>query len=264
MVDDIPEGLAASGAVEIAQVLGRIDGGHVLDVGTGNGDFISSLIVFLGDYSTFTGIDLDSEDFEEGRERFEGESVELLEMDGSKMTFNEGTFDTVCISNSVHHLEHVHDVLAEMVRVLRSGGRFILQEMFNDDGQSTAQETDTLQHHWSARVDTAFGTYHHETYSKEEIMSVVEDLNIRDTAFFETTHSIKCLTCEDRFTCEDPLDLEFLSNAVNEIEENLERLKDLPDKKTRAALSEQGLDLEERIRKSGVSPASTLFVIGRK
>ena len=263
-MDDLPEGLAASGAVKIAGTIGTMDAGRVLDVGTGNGDFITTLMEILGDHSTFTGVDVNSEKLEEGRERFEGKPVDLIEMDGRDLSFEDGTFDTVCISNSLHHLEHVGDVLSEMVRVLRPGGHLVLQEMFSDGEQSPAQTTDSLQHHWSARVDTLFGTYHRETYQHEEIRSAVEGLDLREVTFFEATRGIKCLTCEDRFRCEDPFDPEFMSNVIDEIEEDLERLQDLPDAESRDALVGEGLAMEERVRKTGVLPASTLFVIGRK
>jgi hypothetical protein len=82
--------------------------------------------------------------------------------------------------------------------------------------------------------------------------------------FSETTHAIKCLTCEDRFKCEDPLDPEFVSAAIDEIEEDIERLQDLTDAESRGALAREGLALQERVRETGVFPASTLFAIGRK
>jgi len=263
-MDDIPKGLEISGAIEIARTLSSMDAGRVLDVGTGNGDFITILMEVLGDYSTFTGVDVNSEKLEEGTERFEGKPVDLIEMDGGNLSFEDGTFDTVCISNSLHHLENAVGVLFEMVRVLRPGGHLVLQEMFSDGEQSPAQTTDSLQHHWSARVDTLFGTYHRETYQREEIRSAVEELDLREVTFFEATRGIKCLTCEDRFKCEDPFEPEFVSTVIDEIEEDLERLKDFPDRETRDALVKEGLAMEERVRKTGVHPASTLFVIGRK
>ena len=97
-MDDLPKGLEQSGAIEIARVLGNLDGGRVLDVGTGDGDFIVALIEVLGGYSKFTGVDLDVEKLEKGRERLEGVDAELLEMDGGELSFDDGAFDTVSIS----------------------------------------------------------------------------------------------------------------------------------------------------------------------
>jgi SAM-dependent methyltransferase len=263
-MDDLPKGLADSGAIEISQVLGVLDGGRVLDVGTGKGDFIVTLAEHLGGHSKFIGVDLNVEKLEKGRERLEEMVADLLEMDGGDLAFDNGAFDTVCISNSLHHLERAGDVMAEMFRVLRPGGAFILQEMFCDGEQTPAQVTDLLTHHWASRVDTLFGTFHANTYTREEIGSVIEPLDLRDVKVFETTHSIKCLTCEDRFKCSDPMEPEFIKSELEDIEDDLKKLEAFPDREHADMLSDEGRALMERVRETGVSPASTMFVIGRK
>ncbi len=263
-MEDLPKGLEESGVIEIPRVLGILDGGRVLDVGTGEGDFIVTLAEFLGGYSKFTGVDLDLEKLEMGKERLEGVVAELLEMDGGDLAFDDGAFDTVCISNSLHHLERAGDVVAEMFRVLRPGGTFILQEMFADGEQTPAQMTDILAHHWAARVDTLLGTYHRETYLRKEIRSVVGVLRLQDVKVFETSYNIKCLTCEDRFKCEDPLDPEFVKSGVKDIMDDLNRLEAFPDREHADVLEEEGRTLMDRVRETGVFPASTMFVIGRK
>lgn len=263
-MDDLPEGLASSGAVAIADILGSLSAGDVLDVGTGSGDLIDTLCEFLGSYSSFTGIDLDEEKLEKAREHLDGKPVRLIRMDGGEMSFADGTFDTVCISNSMHHLERVDVVMAEMFRVLRSGGTFILQEMFYDGDQTPAQRTDNATHHWSARIDTLMGKFHRAMYTRAEIRSAVEGLDLHDVTYMETTHGVKCLTCEDRFKCENPLESDLVDHEVEEIEEDLVRLEGVDDAEQASVLAEEGRALIERVRKTGVFPASTLFVIGRK
>jgi ubiquinone/menaquinone biosynthesis C-methylase UbiE len=261
---ELPEGLAGSGAVQIAELLGTFQGGDVLDVGTGRGDLIETLSELLGDYSSFTGIDLNPEKLEKARESLEGRPVRFLEMDGRDMSFPDRSFDTVCISNSLHHLEDVDGVLAEMFRVLRPGGTFILQEMFCDGDQTPAQRTDNATHHWSARIDTLLGEFHRAMYTREEIRSAVESLDLADVTYMETTHGVSCLVCEDRFKCENPLHPEFVDHAVKEIEEDLDRLEGVEDQELASSLAEEGRALMGRVRETGVFPASTLFVIGRK
>ena len=261
---ELPEGLAISGALEIARALGRISGGEVLDVGTGRGDLIDSLFAFLGGFTSFTGVDVDPGKLEKAREKLEGRPVRLLEMDGGRMDFSDGSFDTVCISNSLHHLERVDVVLAEMYRVLRPGGTFIVQEMFSDGEQTPAQRTDIAIHHWGRSIDTLLGEFHAETYTREGITSAVGGLGLRDLTSYETTHAVKCLLCEDRFKCEDPLEPEFVENEVEGIERDLTRLEGVEDAGVRVGLAAEGRALIERLRETGATPASTLFVIGRR
>jgi ubiquinone/menaquinone biosynthesis C-methylase UbiE len=263
-MEDLPEGLTSSGALVIAEVLGTVSGGEVLDVGTGRGDLIDTLSEFLGDFTSFTGIDLDEDKLKKARENLEAKPVRLLKMDGSCMAFPDGSFDTVCISHSLHHLEDVDGVLSEMYRVLRPGGTFILQEMFSDGYQTPAQRTDNATHHWSARIDTLLGEFHRAMYTREEIRSVVACLDLHDVTYMETTHGVKCLACEDRFKCANPLDPELVDHEVEQIEEDLARLEEAEDLEGVSAFAEEGRALIERVRETGVFPASTLFVIGRK
>jgi ubiquinone/menaquinone biosynthesis C-methylase UbiE len=60
--------LAASGAKEIAERLATISGGRVLDVGTGKGKFIETLMQTLKSFDSFVGIDIDHEDLAKARE----------------------------------------------------------------------------------------------------------------------------------------------------------------------------------------------------
>jgi SAM-dependent methyltransferase len=263
-IEGLPEGLASSGAVEIARALGILDGGRVLDVGTGKGDLISTLAVLLDDFSSFTGVDLDQEKLDKAMDRLEGLPARLLVMDAGEMTFEDGSFDTVCISYSLHHLERPGDVLAEMVRVLRPGGTFILQEMYSDGEQSPAQVTDMLSHHWDSRIDTLLGKFHRETYTRDEIRNAVDGLHLTDVEFFETTRNVHCLVCEDRSKCEDPMDPEMVGSAIEDIEENLKRLEQFSKEQEGEGLAEEGRGLIERVRETGSHPASTMFVIGHK
>ena len=259
-----PEGTEWSGARKIARLLRSISGGDVLDVGTGRGDFIETMAVFLADYTSFTGIDPDGEELEEAMERLEGMPVQLVAMDGVDMTFGDDRFDTVGISYSLHHLERVEDVLEEMRRVLRPGGAFILQEMFSDGEQTPAQETDIMVANWSTRIDRLLGKYHREMYTREEIRSFIDGLGLRDVTVVETARYVDCLTCEDRARCEDPLDPGTVKDRLEDIEDDLERLESIPDRELASALAEEGRAFIDRIGTVGTRPASIMFAVGRK
>ena len=56
-IGPLPKGLESSEAPRIAERLGSISGGRVLDVGTGQGGFIDILMNTLMDYESFIGID---------------------------------------------------------------------------------------------------------------------------------------------------------------------------------------------------------------
>jgi SAM-dependent methyltransferase len=103
--------------------------------------------------------------------------------------FPDASFDTVSIANSLHHLADLPQALAEMCRVLKPGGLFIISEMYCD-GQSEAQQTHVELHHWWAAVDTAQGITHYETFPRQRIVEIAEGLGLarwtyHDIAYLE-------------------------------------------------------------------------------
>jgi methylase of polypeptide subunit release factors len=56
-MEELPPVLAKSRAREIAERLKLISGGRVLDVCTGSGDFIRTLMRTLGNFTSFIGVD---------------------------------------------------------------------------------------------------------------------------------------------------------------------------------------------------------------
>ena len=139
MIVDLPDGLRESGAIEVREKLGTTSGGDILDVGTEKGDFIDTLMKTLSGYNSFVGIDISADDLKKARKKFKDAPVGFMEMNAEKMSFPDNHFDTVCISYSIHHLENIDTVLAEMYRVLRPGGNFIIQELYSDGEQTKAR-----------------------------------------------------------------------------------------------------------------------------
>ena len=125
----------------------------MLDVGTGRGGFVESLISDLKDYDEIIGIDVKGDLAAGFAERFaEHPGVSFQRVDALSMPFEDGSFDTVAVAGSLHHLADPRKGLSEMMRVLRKGGHLIVVEMFRD-GQTEAQQTHVMLHHWWAAVD---------------------------------------------------------------------------------------------------------------
>jgi ubiquinone/menaquinone biosynthesis C-methylase UbiE len=249
--------------LDIVEALSTIPGGRVLDVACGDGDFIDTLMTVLVSVESFVGIDVDVEDLEKARARFEDQRFELLEMDAAALDFEDAAFDTVCMANSMHHLERLDTVLSEMRRVLRDDGTMIVLEMFSDGEQTEAQGTDISKHHMEARIDSLEGTFHRETLTRDEIREAMDRLGLRQVQAFETSRPIRCLECESREQCEDPLDPESVSDALDELVDDLERIDALPPD-VQKDLRYEAEALKRTVERTGVSPASSLLIMGRK
>lgn len=101
-------------AVEwVAGRLPTLTSGRVLDVGCGNGRFLPRGGV---------GIDVDPDRLRAARDR----SHLLVHADARALPFADATFDTVYAHRVLNDTREVDRALAEIVRVLRSGGRLLI------------------------------------------------------------------------------------------------------------------------------------------
>ena len=259
-MEDLPKGLASSNASKIAKKLGSVSGGKVFDVATAAGGFIDTLMKTLKAYDSFVGIDYCASDesrknMESAKKRFEGKPVQFFQMNAENLQFEDESFDTVCMSHSLHHLSKIDRVLTEMKRVLKSGGNFILQECYCDGDQTEAQKADELEHEWEARIDSLLGVTHNKTLTKQRITDIASSLNLRELEVFDSTHPIDCLFCKRKHECEDPKNQATFHEMIKDIDDAIKRIENYPDPETRNRLKEEGKIIKETIEKSGSAPA---------
>ena len=231
-------------------LLGTVSGGRLLDVATGSGGFINFLIDGLQDYLEIIGLDSS----ESGRAAFEEAykdqpQIHFVQMTADRIDFPADSFDSVCIAHSLHHMENLEQVLAEMLRVLKPGGNFIIYEMYRDE-QSETQLTHVYLHHWWAAVDTATGVCHHETFTRQQILDIVDRLDLTDRRSLDF-----CDLSDDPY---DPARIEHLQGVI---ERYCQRVEGLPQQDE---LHRRGAELRLRLEQVGVQGASSLGIIGRK
>jgi len=263
-LEALPKGLATSGAFKARTKLGSISGGKVLDVATGPGDYIHTMMKALKNHESLVGIDILKKDLESAKKQFKDHPVKLMEMNAESMEFDDESFDTVCMAYSLHHLDRIDTVLAEMIRVLKPGGTIIIQEEFRDGKQTEAQKTNFLQHAWDAEIDSMLGKTHKPTFKKQEIKGFLDSLQLEQVEMFESTRPVECLFCEDMFKCEDPKSENGINSSIKEIDDNIKRLMKVADLKTRMKLQEKGEKLKERNRKFGNAHPSVLLIVAKK
>jgi SAM-dependent methyltransferase len=103
-------------------------GKRVLECGCGTG---SHAFALAAAGAKVAGIDISPEGIAQARERAAAERLEgcldLRVMDAEALEFPAGSFDLVCGSGILHHLD-LERALAELCRVLRPGGRAVFFE----------------------------------------------------------------------------------------------------------------------------------------
>ncbi|MDO8055516.1 MAG: methyltransferase domain-containing protein [Candidatus Hermodarchaeota archaeon] len=254
-------GLMSSGAKEIADRLAKIEGGRVLDVCTGKGKFIETLMKTLKAFDSFFGVDIDADDLAAAREKIPGDIAQFMEMDAERLEFADASFDTVAIAFSLHHLPDVHKVLAEMKRVLKPGGHFIVEEMYQDGEQSEAQHTGILEHHWTAKVDRLLGIHHNETLTQTQILLMLDALQFSNLEAMYASRNVQCLFCAERFECEDPTSEAIIAGFIKGVDKTLQQLT--PEKRPPEIVAEAE-QLKSLAQETVYADASLIFAIGRK
>jgi ubiquinone/menaquinone biosynthesis C-methylase UbiE len=240
----------------LPHVLTAFSGGRVLDVATGHGDFAFALARNLASYDEIIGIDTNDKELETARETAKQQSltkVRFFARDAEVLGFEDASFDTVTISNSLHHLKSPGTVLGNMRRVLRPGGLFIVREMYRDM-QNMAQMSHVLFHTFRADIDTLKGITHRRSYLRDELYQMYQGLGLSATEVFDVGP-------EDIEPPIDPMDKDNIDHLVQMVDTMLEHPADYNHDQ---AFKVRGEELKAHFRANGFLPATALVVIGRK
>jgi len=233
---------------EIIKILAQVDGGNVLDAATGKGDFITTLKQHLKSYTQIIGVDASQRCVDYAQKIFPENNIEIFRMNLEDLQFEDNYFDTVCISDALHHIQNREKVLGEMLRLLKPEGLMLITEMYCDGEQSPAQETHILMHHWVASVDRLFGAYHQTTFTRKELQEIVKKL------------PLKKVQIKDFYVpVDDPG--KNCSSLIQNCQEIIKRLQTLENTEV---LIKEGLELMERIKNIGYASACRLAVTGYK
>lgn len=229
--------------------LGRLHGGRVLDVATGSGDFALFLARTLAGYDEIVGIDNRPEALGTAAGRNLPRDVSFARDDATRLSFRDGSFDTVAVADSLHHLSDLPAALAEMQRVLRPGGTLVIAEMVAD-GLAPAQQTHDELHRLIAELNRARGIPHNPTLTRAGLTALYRGLGLNGAEIFEVL--------PDAAPTHDP---DHGSEFLARFPRQLAAARGLPgfaDWQRRAG------ELLERVRKTGIQPPTRLWLIGTR
>lgn len=219
----------------------------ILDIGTGNGDFIETLSELFPE-AAITGVDPSEEALTEASKRFIKPSFSFHQMEAEHLQFEDDMFDLSTLSNALHHLGYPENSLREMKRVTKEGGWIVISEIISN-GLNEAQENQKLYHHHRSYVDRLNGITHRETYSKSEVFEMLK-----------TNLSVPLFTFEYLRQPLPEKDPEKLSEWIKKMELHQKKIMKLNDLEK---LNEWLNLFKERVWKYGFQPATNLVAIIR-
>jgi SAM-dependent methyltransferase len=124
-------------------------GRDVLDVACGVGYGTAHLAAVA---RRAVGVDVSPEAVSYARGRYSVENVEYAVADATALPFDAGSFDTVCSFETIEHLADRDAYLAEVARVLRSGGTYVVS---TPNARRTTEHPDNPFH----RVEFEFADF---------------------------------------------------------------------------------------------------------
>jgi len=235
----------------LADTLKHCEAKSILEVGCGDGNILRHLAETQPRAERLVGVDVKDPTSHVPAALLENPKFEWLTAPGHELPFEDDTFDLVVIAHVLHHLEprRIDATLAEMLRVLRPGGIFLIYEMFRDH-QSDAQMSHVRYHHWIAETDRLSGVSHHPTFQRSELLGIVGSLRLKD------------LRVEDyNEEKDDSHEAGAIDEKLEKIAARLESIRNLPDFDR---LTREAEEIEVWIRAHGIMQPTRLIVTGRK
>lgn len=223
--------------------------GRILDVAAGRGASLKYLAENVGGFDLAVGIEFSEKNLKQARDQFNDKRIVFRQMFAEELQFDDDQFDLAAIINSLHHLDNPQKTLEEMYRVLKPGGLLLVSEMYNDN-QSERQMSHVLLHHWWADIDKISGIPHYHTFPRQKIIDFFQGLHLENIEIMEYD--------EDNDLSGDKETMSFLINATDDY---LSRIEDRPEHRD---LYQYGLELKERLTKTGISWAKGLAIWGDK
>ena len=110
----------------VIELLNPNKGEKILDVGCGNA---RDILIFRKKDAICVGIDFSEGMIREGKKDIYGvglENIELLIGSGTRLPFKSEIFDKVGCSEVIEHLPNYEKAIAEMKRVLKTGGTLVI------------------------------------------------------------------------------------------------------------------------------------------
>ena len=152
--------------------------GDYLEFGCGDGGFLKHVLDQNESFKSVTAVDINLESVKQARTTLEAFNVHFMVQENLPLGLEANQFDTITLSNTLHHLRDKTAVLSELKRLIKRDGQIIITEMISND-LTEAEQTYCRFHALRAEVDRLHGVFHETTYTSNEILDMVSKADLR-------------------------------------------------------------------------------------
>lgn len=164
-----------------------VEGGRALDIGTGPGQIPLKIARRLSRLR-IVGIDRSAAMLKaakaEARRRELGGRVEFMAADASRLCFPASTFDLVISNSLLHHLNNPVQVLNEMARVAKPGGKILVRDLRRPSRPDFAAHVAWHGRHYSGAMKRLFEDSVRAAYTPAELQDLLRRSQLRSAEIF--------------------------------------------------------------------------------
>lgn len=160
---------------QFAEYLNKTNKKRFLDVCSGVGNFAHWVASIYDGYEEMIGVDTSEKAIAMAKQKSPNDRITFAVADVYDLPYDDASFDVVSLQYSLHHLADSEAALKEMARVLKDDGFIVVNEMLKEP-LDNAQVSHKLVHHFAAKIDRLNGDPHGETYSKQDIINLLQPL----------------------------------------------------------------------------------------
>jgi SAM-dependent methyltransferase len=153
-------------------------GERVLEIGCGTG---CDLLQFAKHGAIASGVDITGRHLELARERV-GNRAGVFAADGRKLPFADGSFDYVYSHGVIHHSDQPEKITAEIIRVLRPGGRLNVH-VYAKWSWATLEYLLRFGRTWKNHIENSLEPVHIELYTDARLRQLFAPLRISTQRF---------------------------------------------------------------------------------
>lgn len=154
------------------------DLGDYLEFGCGTGEFLKFILELNPSFTSVTAVDINAESIDKARESLQDYKINFMVSRKLPLALQGQSFNTITLSNTLHHLKDKENIFRELKRLLKPGGQIIVTEMVCND-LTEAEQVYHRFHALRAAVDRRNHLYHDTTYSDTMIEKIITQAGLK-------------------------------------------------------------------------------------